>query len=352
MSAAAKGNWTMTELKHFLRAQIVVVAVALLLCVLALPAFGQNSSKPAANDPAATRPDNADTPGAVEKAGTNAEKCAQPGVICPQSPDAAAPQQDVQPERLSAQDPIAARTTTDTLAEIKKRGTLRVGVALIVPWAMHDKDGNLIGFEIDVAKKMARDLGVAVEFSPDEFHYLIPDLQADRFDLIISGMSITTNRAMQVNFSQPYNFVDLTFVANKQRAGRLKSLADFNQPNVTIGVLDTSTAVDIASNAFPNAQLRTYSESADIFTDLLDGKLYGAVADSPRPELIAKLYPDNVILPAATALATFPAAFAVRRGDTDFIDYLNAWIEARTVNKWLESRRNYWFKTTDWEKKL
>ena len=133
MSAAAKGNWTMTELKHFLRAQIVVVAVALLLCVLALPAFGQNSSKPAANDPAATRPDNADTPGAVEKAGTNAEKCAQPGVICPQSPDAAAPQQDVQPERLSAQDPIAARTTTDTLAEIKKRGTLRVGVALIVP---------------------------------------------------------------------------------------------------------------------------------------------------------------------------------------------------------------------------
>jgi polar amino acid transport system substrate-binding protein len=199
---------------------------------------------------------------------------------------------------------------------------------------------------------MARDLGVAVEFSPDEFHYLIPDLQADRFDLIISGMSITTNRAMQVNFSQPYNFVDLTFVANKQLAGQLKSLADFNQPNVTIGVLDTSTAVDIASNAFPNAQLRTYSESADIFTDLLDGKLYGAVADSPRPELIAKLYPDNVILPAATALATFPAAFAVRRGDTDFIDYLNAWIEARTVNKWLESRRNYWFKTTDWEKKL
>jgi len=350
MSAPAKGHRTMIELKHFFRAQIVFVAVALLLCVLALPAFGQNSTAP--NNPAATAPDNSDTPGAVDKAGTNAEKCAQPGVVCPQSPDAAAPQAEVEPERLSAQDPIAARTTTDTLAEIKKRGTLRVGVALIVPWAMHDKDGNLIGFEIDVAKKMARDLGVTVEFSPDEFHYLIPDLQADRFDLIISGMSITTNRAMQVNFSAPYNFVDLTFVANKQLAGNLKSLADFNQPNVTIGVLDTSTAVDIASNAFPNAQLRTYSESADIFTDLLDGKLYGAVADSPRPELIAKLYPDNVILPAATALATFPAAFAVRRGDTDFIDYLNAWIEARTVNKWLERRRTYWFKTTDWEKKL
>ena len=108
---------------------------------------------------------------------------------------------------------------------------------------------------------MARDLGVAVEFSPDEFHYLIPDLQADRFDLIVSGMSITTNRAMQVNFSRPYNFVDLTFVANKQLAGNMKTLADFNQPQVTIGVLDTSTAVDIASNAFPNADLRTYPKA-------------------------------------------------------------------------------------------
>jgi len=155
-----------------------------------------------------------------------------------------------------------------------------------------------------------------------------------------------------VNFSRPYNYVDLTFVANRQLAGDYKSLADFDKPNVTIGVLDTSTAVDIASNTFPNAQLRTYSESGDIFTDLLDGKLYGAVADSPRPEIVAKLYPDNVQIPEAKALATFPAAFAVRRGDTDFIDYLNAWIEARTVNKWLERRRNYWLRATDWEKRL
>ena len=75
----------MSELKHFFRAQIVFVAVALLLCVLALPAFGQNTD----NTPA--KPDNSDTPGAVDKAGTNAEKCAQPGVVCPQSPDANEP---------------------------------------------------------------------------------------------------------------------------------------------------------------------------------------------------------------------------------------------------------------------
>ncbi len=354
MSAPAKGKRAMSELKYLLRAQIVFVAVALLLSVLALPAFGQNNSpaKPAspANsntdpNPAGAAVDNADTPGAVEKPGTARQKCDETGVTC----EGVA---GVPPERLSAQDPIGPRTTVDTLVEIKKRGTLRVGVSMVVPWAMHDKDGNLIGFEIDVAKKIARDLGVQVEFAPDEFRYLIPDLLDNRFDLIVAGMSITTNRAMQVNFSAPYNYVDVTFIANKEKEAKLKTLGDFNSPDVTIGVLDTSTAVDIASNAFPNAQLRTYPESADIFTDLLDGKLAGAVADSPRPEIIAKLFPDKVDLPSTKVLATFPAAFATRRGDMDFINYLNSWIEARTINKWLENRRNYWFHTTDWEKRL
>jgi hypothetical protein len=50
--------------------------------------------------------------------------------------------------------------------------------------------------------------------------------------------------------------------------------------------------------------------------------------------------------------ATFPAAFAVRRGDMDFINYLNSWIETRTVNKWLERRRNYWFASMDWADRL
>src|ERR1700722_20774284 len=117
-----KGNWNMSDLKHFLRAQIVFVAVALLLCVLALPAFGQNPNAPAPNNPDVTKPDNADVPGAVEKAGSLADKCAQPGVVCPQSPDAAAtPQQEVKPERLSAQDPNAPPAPPPTPPPHKKK---------------------------------------------------------------------------------------------------------------------------------------------------------------------------------------------------------------------------------------
>jgi polar amino acid transport system substrate-binding protein len=243
---------------------------------------------------------------------------------------------------------VPARSTVDQLAEIKKSGKLRVGVAEIVPWAMHDKDGNLVGFEVDVARKLARDMGVKVEFHPDEFRYLIPDLEAGRFDIIIAGFSIEAHRALLVNFSAPYNVTDVTIAASTKMGGGLKTLEDFNKKGVTIGVVEGMTAEDLAAMAFPKAQLQTYTEDSALFSDLVAGRLTAAVADSPRLDILAKLYPSAVTVPAVGALGTFPAAFAVRRGDMDFVNYLNSWIAAHSADKWIEGRRNYWFKTTDW----
>jgi len=319
----------MSEQKHSTQLRLFLGVALAVLTGFAIPAFGQDASAPA-TPPAPNTQSSGQNP-----AQSNAQ-----------------PQQATPPARSSLEDSVAPRINVDTLAEIKKSGKLRVGVSMIIPWAMHDKDGNLIGFEIDVAKKMARDLGVEVEFYPDEFHYLISDLLDNRFDLIISGFSMSTNRAMQVNFSAPYNYTDLSLAANRKLAGGFKELSEFDKSTVTIGVLDTSTAVDIASNAFPNAQLKTYAEDSDLFDDLLEDKIYAAVADSPRPQIVAKLFPEKVDVPSSKALATFPAAFAVRRGDMDFINYLNSWIEARTVNKWLERRRNYWFASMDWADRL
>jgi polar amino acid transport system substrate-binding protein len=247
---------------------------------------------------------------------------------------------------------IPERSTVDMLAEIKKSGKLRVGVAEIVPWTMHDKDGKLVGFEIDVARKLARDMGVEVEFHPDEFRYLIPDLEANRFDIIIAGFSIEARRALVVNFSEPYNVTDVTIATSKKLGVELKTMEDFNKKGVTIGVVEGMTSEDLAALEFPKASIQTYAEDSALFTDLVAGKLAAAVADSPRLEILAKLYPDAVAVPTVAPLGTFPAAFAVRRGDMDFVNYLNSWIAARRADKWINTRRKYWFKTTDWAANL
>ena len=236
--------------------------------------------------------------------------------------------------------------------EIKRSGKLRVGVSEIVPWATHDKDGSLVGFEIDVAKKLARDMGVEPEFYPEEFRYLIPDLLAGRFDIIVSGLSINASRALQLDFSAPYNTTDVTLAVNIKAAGSSPTLQSFNKDTVTIGVLEGTTAEDMAGVALPNAKMRTYTDDSRLFDDLIQGKLEAAVADSPRPEIVAELYPTNVVCVCDTPLVTYPAAFAVRRGNLEFVNFLNSWIEAHTVDKWLKERRGYWFKTTDWAKDL
>ena len=247
---------------------------------------------------------------------------------------------------------VPDRSTVDLLAEIKKSGKLRVGIAEIVPWAMHDKDGKLVGFEVDVARKLARDMGVEAEFHPDEFRYLIPDLEANRFDIIIAGFSIEARRALVVNFSEPYNVTDVTIATSKKMGGELKAMEDFNKKGVKIGVVEGMTSEDLAALEFPKASIQTYTEDSALFTDLVAGKLAAAVADSPRLEILGKLYPDAVAVPDVAPLGTFPAAFAVRRGDMDFVNYLNSWIAARKADKWISTRRKYWFKTTDWAANL
>ena len=88
---------------------------------------------------------------------------------------------------------VGCGTTSETsrpslLDQIKQRGTIRVGLSTFVPWAMRNKQGDLIGFEIDVARRLASDAGLEIEFVPTAWDGIIPGLLAGKFDVIIAGM--------------------------------------------------------------------------------------------------------------------------------------------------------------------
>src|SRR5210317_312646 len=101
---------------------------------------------------------------------------------------------------------IAADSQDSVVEQVIQRGVLRVGMSTFVPWAMKDKTGKLIGFEIDVATRLAEDMGVKVEFVPTKWSGIIPALLTGKFDVLIRGMGILPKRALKVNFSQPYDF--------------------------------------------------------------------------------------------------------------------------------------------------
>ncbi len=235
------------------------------------------------------------------------------------------------------------------LEQVLQRGVLRVGFSTFVPWAMQDKKGEFIGFEIDVARRLAKDMGVSVQFEPTQWSGIIPALLSGKFDIIIGGMSIQPQRGLKVNFSIPYEYSGMSLVADRLKAGRFKSLADFNRPEIILAIRQGTTAVDAANKYMPKAQQRLFDQEAQTIQEVLGGRAHAVVASDPFPAFQALKYPDKLVLPLPEPFTREPIAFAVRKGDQDFLNFLDGWIRMVGDEGWLAERHHYWFRTDAWK---
>ena len=240
-------------------------------------------------------------------------------------------------------------TNESTLEQVLKRGVLRVGMSTFVPWAMKDKTGNLIGYEIDVAKRLAEDMGVKVEFIPTKWSGIIPALLTGKFDIIIGGMGIRPERNIKVNFSIPYEYTGMSIVAHKERAAGFASLDDFNDPKVSIAARIGTTAAAAAKKYCPQAQLRLFDDESQAVQELLNGRVHALIASAPLPAFQAIKYPEKLFLPLEGEFTREPIGFAIVKGDVDTLNYLNSWITVVDSEGWLAERKHYWFETKDWE---
>lgn len=233
-----------------------------------------------------------------------------------------------------------------------KRGVLKVGMSTFVPWAMKDKTGKLIGFEIDVATRLAEDMGVKVEFVPTKWDGIIPALNTGKFDVIIGGMGILPKRNLKVNFTIPYEHTGMSMVANRELAEGFSSLEDFNRPDVVLSVRLGATPVEAARKFMPEAELRQFDDEAQAIQEVVNGKAHAMVSSAPTPAQLAVKYPDKLFLPLEDTFTKEPIGFAVRKGDFDTINFLNNWITVVDSEGWLEERNHYWFETMDWQDML
>ncbi|MBU1568388.1 MAG: transporter substrate-binding domain-containing protein [Proteobacteria bacterium] len=236
-----------------------------------------------------------------------------------------------------------------TIEAVKKKGVLKVGMDIFQPWAMKDKTGKLIGFEIDVATRLAADMGVKVEFVPTAWSGIIPALLTGKFDVVIGGMGITAQRALQVNFTNPYDYSGMGIVAHKSLAAGFTSLESFNRPDVQIAVKLGTTAVAAAKKYLPKATLRMFDNEPQAYQELRNGKVHAVVGSAPRPAYEAVDYADSLFLPIQGTFTQEPIGFALRKGDPDTLAFFNSWITIVSLEGWLKERHDYWFGTKDWK---
>ena len=222
-----------------------------------------------------------------------------------------------------------------------------VGMDIFVPWAMKDKKGELIGFEIDVAKQLAKDMGVKVEFVPTKWSGIIPAIITGKFDVIIGGMSVTPQRNLKINFTNPYYYSDQAILANRELAAGFK-VPDFNSPDVTIAARLGSTAAIAAKRHFPKAKLRLFDDEPSAVQEVRNGKVHAMVSAQPLPAHTALEYQETLIS-YDVSLMKEPICFGVRKGDPDTLNYFNNWIEIVRSKGWIQERHAYWFLSLDWK---
>lgn len=250
--------------------------------------------------------------------------------------------------------PAMAQSTTQTLSSesvietIKQDGVIRIGLSIFTPWSMRDLNGELIGFELDVGRKLAEDMGVDVEFVPTAWDGIIPQLVSGNFDVIISGMSITAQRNLTVNFSDPYAFSGLTVMSNTAMTEGF-TLDDYNDPEVTFAARRGATPATVIAQLFPEATLLLFDEDGAATQEVLNGNAHATMAAEPTPSIEARRYPDTLSVPFDQSFLATGEAFALRKGDIDALNFFNNWISVNTANGWLKERNDYWFKGNDWE---
>src|SRR5262245_53371964 len=246
--------------------------------------------------------------------------------------------------------PAAAQTAPpDRLQKILADGVLRVGTTMDTPvFSMRDPaTGQLTGFDMDALATLTPALGVKLEYVKMTFGSMLADLAADKFDIAMSGMGRTLDRARVATFSKPYHRYGKLMMIRSADRERFRSLADLDLPGIKIAYNRGGLNDRFANTMFKQATPTGFASNELATADLIAGKVDAQVADSTaaiymarQDPRLAAMSPDNVFNPVYVAIL-------LRRDDQTLLNYINIWIDqiemdgtlARIRTKWLGDSR-------------
>jgi polar amino acid transport system substrate-binding protein len=229
-----------------------------------------------------------------------------------------------------------------TLSQVLKKNKLVVGTEVtFFPFEYVDTDGRPIGFDIDLAKLAAQELGVQIEIKDMEFSGLIPALQGGRIDMIISGMTRTPARARTVSFTQPYFVAGLCALISNKRAPDVSEIGQLNAEGRILAVKLGTTGDIAASKLFPKAQINRFKEETACVLEVVSGRADAFIYD----QLSIGMHHAQNLETTHTILKPFTYeayAIAIRSGDFDFLNWLNLFLETvKADGRYEELRKKY-----------
>lgn len=242
-----------------------------------------------------------------------------------------------------------------TLEKIVKSGELRVGFeAGYMPFEMADKEGKFVGFDMDMARAMAKAMGVKFVPVNTAWDGIIPSLMTDKFDIIIGGMTITQERNLQINFADPYIVVGQTILVSKKKdpKGKIKSFKDLNKKGYIVTSRLGTTGEQAIKKYIPKCRYKSFEAESEAALEVINGKAHAFVYDLPYCEVLYSTHGEKKVNFLNEPFTYEPLGWAINKGDPDFLNWLNNFLRQVRNDGRYEKMYNKWIKSTDWKKEV
>ncbi|MBJ7538768.1 transporter substrate-binding domain-containing protein [Marinomonas transparens] len=239
-----------------------------------------------------------------------------------------------------------------TLNEIITRGELQVCLeAGYMPFDMRDKKGNIVGFDVDIAKSMAKAMGVKIDLRNTAWDGIIPALLTSKCDLIISGMTITAERNLKVNFTDPYIVVGQSILLSSKLKGEVTSYRDLNNAKYKIATKLGTTADYATKRYMSKAKINLFETESEGALEVINGNADAFVYDLPY-NAIYSAQNEGKVVHLDTPFTYEPLGIAVRKGDPDFLNFLNNYLAQIKGDGTYDKIYQKWFASNSWLKNV
>ena len=231
---------------------------------------------------------------------------------------------------------------------ILKKGELLVGTTgEQPPLNATSKSGEIIGMDADIARIIAKSLGVRLKFKSMSFNDLLPAVEAGKIDMVISSMTITPQRNRKLAFVGPYYMSGKGLLTKRKNLAKLQKPEAMNDSSISVAVLKDSTSQTFAEQTTSKAKIvKTKSYDAAIGMLLVD-KVDAIIADFPFCAFTAYRYKDKGIVAGESPISFEPLGIVVIE-DALMINWLENFINMLKGTGLLNQIHARWFKDGSW----
>jgi Na+/H+-dicarboxylate symporter/ABC-type amino acid transport substrate-binding protein len=252
-----------------------------------------------------------------------------------------APHEDVVIYKTRESVPQRSPLTGSTLERVKTTRVLRVGYHPDhLPYSFFNQRDHLVGLDVELMHHLAVRLQVRLEFVPYAYDTLIEQLDMGEIDVAAGGLMIKPERLLQAGFTQPYQAATLAVVVPDHRRSEFITWDDFHMAaDVRLGVVYEDLAV-AARRRMPNVQIVVIDSTSSFFAEN-STELDGLIMAAEEGAVWTILYPEyTVVVPQPVSRR--PVGMAVRVSDTEWLGFLDRWLDFESLDGSLDRTRTYW----------